>query len=262
MVLRRIDLSMGEKLLYPSKPIVVTASYDGEVGGMFASWWTQLSFNPFLIGVAIGPERYTYKLARLAGVYGLNLLKFSDVDKAPYLGDVSARFMGDKLKRGGFEIFYGDELGVPMLSSAYLTMEVRLEKTVEVGDHDLFIGEVVSMYAEDIVDDNGMWKLDELKPIFYMGRLRRHGRTYRRFITWSNVEIRDNEYAPAELKGASLRRYRVRRRIFDSLRKYGVLAMEDAIQVVSQILRDEGLDIDDAKYYIEEALRNGIFKLG
>ncbi|GEM_PF-229934 len=261
MSLKRIDLSLGERLLYPSKPIVVSAEYDGEVSAMFASWWTQLSFKPFLIGVAIGPERYTYKLASKAGKYGLNLLGFDDVVKAPYLGDVSTRFMKDKLRRGGFKIFYGEELGVPLIESAYIAIEVSLRDICVVGDHDLFIGEVYSIYASDLIGEDGLWNVNELRPIFYMGRFWKGKKMYRRFVTWNSVNISNIEYAPYPLKNLSFKRSNLRKKIFNVLKSYGELKREDALEIVSKILGEYGIGVEDAVYYLEEAVRNDIVKI-
>ncbi|MBE9391787.1 flavin reductase [Fervidicoccus fontis] len=41
---------------------------------MVASWWTQISVNPLLIGVSVSPERYTYKLLKKSSTFAINFL--------------------------------------------------------------------------------------------------------------------------------------------------------------------------------------------
>jgi len=257
MKLRKIDVSYGEKLLYPSKPTVVSAEHEGRIGAMLASWWTQLSFKPFYIGVAIGHERFTYKLVEKAGKFGLNFIGYKYVDKAPYLGDVSERFFKDKLRRGGFNIFKGDSLGVPLLEEAYLAIELDLVKKVSVGDHDLFVGEVRGIYALELFDENYVWKLDMIRPLFYMGRVRAGGKTFRRYSTWESAMYLDVEFAGGELANSHWRRHRVRREVIESLKKASPLELEDAVSMVKSILEKYGLDDSDVIYYIREAVYSG-----
>ena len=257
MKLKKVDPSYGEKLLYPSKPTIVSAEYEGRVGAMFASWWTQLSFKPFYIGVAIGHERFTYKLVDGAGKFGLNFIGYEHVERAPYLGDVSERFFRNKLERGGFKVFKGEVLGVPLLLDAYLAIELELVQKVSLGDHDLFVGEVKGMYAAELYDDNYVWYPDKLKPLFYMGRVKKGDRLFRRYATWSEGIYRDIEFAGGELRESHWRRYRVRREVLNVLREASPITLEAALKTVKFILRRYGLDEDDAIYYVKEAVYSG-----
>ena len=257
MKLKRVDVSTGEKLLYPSKPTVVSAEYGGRIGGMLASWWTQLSFKPFYIGVAIGHERYTYKLVDGSGKFGLNFIGYEYVDKAPYLGDVSERFFENKLEKGGFKIIRGEVLNVPLLGDAYLALELKLVDKVSVGDHDLFIGEVMSIYAAEIYDENYTWLLDKINPLFYMGRIKKDGKIFRRYASWVGTVSRDVEFAGGILRDSHLKRYSLRREVITRLREASPLSMDEALDIVKDVLRRYGVDEDDAIYYVREAVYSG-----
>jgi len=261
MKLKNIDLSIGEKLLYPSKPIIVTAEYGGRLGGMLASWWTQLSFKPFYIGVAIGFERYTYKLIDKAKIYGLNFIGFEYVDKTPYLGDVSERFFMDKLRRGGFKIFRGEALNAPLLEDAYLAMELNLSNNIVIGDHVLVVGEVKNIYAAELFDKDYTWRLDLIKPLFYMGRVKKDGKQFRRYVSWSKTIYRDLVYGGGVFRESFLRRREVRRKVINLLSKSSPLTLEEALNKAMSLLEEYGVDGDDAIYYVREALSSGDVKI-
>ncbi|MET1127765.1 MAG: flavin reductase family protein [Thermoproteota archaeon] len=249
--MKRVSLESAERLFYPVIPALVMAEHRGRVGGMLAAWWTQLSFKPLLVGVAIAPERYTYKLIRGSGVFGLNLLDFSKVEITPYLGDVSARFMPDKLERAGLSIVKGEVLGAPIVAEAAAAVEAKLAKVVELGDHDLFVGEVVAAYA--IEDFQGMWRLKDYKPLMYLGRTRRPGPVRRVYLAargWDRVEL---EYAGGELRRfAELRREVLNRAI--EIVKSSPTADEAKLKL-RELIRSYGLEEDDVDFYLEEALR-------
>jgi len=241
-----VPRNLWERLLYPVVPAVVSAESGGRVCAMLAAWWTQLSFQPFLVGVAVAPERFTYRLIVESGVFGLSFLPFSFVDRTPFLGDVSCRFMPDKLERGGFRVTRGGELGAPLIEGAAAALEARLVKVVETGDHDLVVWAVASAYA--VGGFTGIWDLGRYKPLMYLGRTRRPGPVRRVYATIGEAVVREVPYAPGELAGAAERRRRVLEKAVEAARRGGLEAVVEA-------LREEGLDPSDAKYYAREAER-------
>lgn len=251
-----IDTKYSERLLYPIVPIVVTAEYKGRVGGMFAAWWSQLSFKPFMMGVGIAPERYTYKLIKYSEKFGVNFLDFRYVEETPYIGDVSERFLRDKIRKGGFEVFRGQELGVPLLIQASGAMELKVVDVVETGDHDLFIGEVVSAYATDDFTD-GMWDLSRYRPLMYLGRMRRGNNVYRVYVTGESYVKREVNTKLPELETYIALRNRAIREIMDKLESLGEVSVEDALKELSPIADKYELDEGDLLSYLEEARRRG-----
>ena len=250
--LRRVDLELLDRVLYPTIPVLVSAEYDGRVGGMLAAWWMQASFNPPLLAVAIAPERYTYKLIVSSGVYSFNLLDFSLVDKTPYLGDVSERFFRGKLSEAGLHVVRGEVLGAPIIAEAVAAVELKLVKVVEAGDHDIFIGEAAAVYASDDFS-GGMWRLERYRPIMYLGRTRRPGPVYRVYVTASRWERREIEYAGGPLKPAAERRLRLVNRVVEVVKR--VNDPGKAVEEVKRLLASEGLEEDDARYLVDEAVR-------
>jgi flavin reductase (DIM6/NTAB) family NADH-FMN oxidoreductase RutF len=251
--LRRIDLGEAERLLYPVIPAFVTSEFNGRVGGMLAAWWTQLSFKPFLVGVAIAPERFTYKLIRRSKVFALNLLDFKYVDRTPLLGDVSERFYPDKLRAAGFTVVKGDVLGAPIVLEASVALELTLTNIVETGDHDLFIGEVKATYARE--EFKGLWDLRLYKPLMYLGRTRRPDVVRRVYVTLKDIDVRELEYAPGSLKEYSNLRFKVLEEVEEAVKHLSNRSLEEKLQAIARILESHGLDPGDAEYYLEEVGR-------
>lgn len=252
MRLRRVDLSEAERLLYPVVPALVTSKAGDRIGGMLAAWWTQLSFKPLLVGVAIAPERFTYKLIRSSRIFALNLLDFRHVDKTPFLGDVSERFYRGKLREAGFTIIEGEVLGAPIVAEASAALELSLTNIVETGDHDLFIGEVRAAYA--IEDFKGLWELRLYKPLMYLGRTRRPENVRRVYVTCREFEFKELEYAPGVLREYSSLRFKVLEDIEKTI-NLNSLSLEENLELVRRVLEKYNLEPDDAIYYLEEVRR-------
>ena len=148
------------------------------------------------------------------------------------------------------------------METLILAVELKVFDRVEAGDHELFIGEAKALYARpDMYDDNFTWKLNYLKPLFYMGRVDKQGTIYRRYATWVNATYKDIELAPRELKEAHRKRYKVRKEIFSVLKKFGEIDYSTALEIVADILRKNGVDVKDAKYYVLEAVKAGNVKI-
>jgi len=206
------------------------------------------------VGVAIAPERFTYKLLSSSEVFGLNFLDFKYVEKMPFFGDVSERYMRDKLKKAGFSIVRGQKLGAPLISEASATLELAKRKVIEVGDHDLFIGEVEAAYAiEDF--EGGIWKLKDFSPIFYLGRTRRPAKVQRFYLGFASVHMRSLELAGGELKPYFERRMEVNNEVRKILEGSGTL--EGKAEALISLGRRYGLEAEDLSLLVEDAARDG-----
>jgi len=260
MALKKIDIVNAHNLFYPFIPVVVTAEHDGRVAGMLAAWWLQLSHKPLLLGVAVAPERFTYKVLLKAEGFALNFLDFKLVDKTPYLGDVSERFYRDKIRRGGFTIVEGDVLGAPYIAESSAAVELRKVDRVVTGDHDLFIGEVVSAYANDAFV-NGRWDYKKYSPLMYLGRTKRPQRVYRYYATAEDLSIKPVEYASGIFRESAILRHRVLDEFRRMARELGEASLDEAIEAFSAIAEKFSLDNDDIKMYIEELIRSGDIRI-
>jgi flavin reductase (DIM6/NTAB) family NADH-FMN oxidoreductase RutF len=125
----------------PSGLYVVGSRAGDRRNGMTLNWATQLSFNPKLLGVAVENEAVTRELIAEGGAFSLCILDREDraiVRKftKPVEVDAGASTLN------GFP-FHDGVTGVPILDQAVAYVECRVQQTLELGDHTLFVGEVV-----------------------------------------------------------------------------------------------------------------------
>jgi flavin reductase (DIM6/NTAB) family NADH-FMN oxidoreductase RutF len=129
----------------PSGLYVVGSTDRGERrNGMTLNWATQVSFDPKLLGIGVERDAFTHELITAGGVFSLCLVDREDraiVRKftKPVEVDLVARTLN------GFAYLDGPVTGAPVLAQSVAYVECAVRQTVEVGDHSLFLGEVVNV---------------------------------------------------------------------------------------------------------------------
>lgn len=111
-----------------------------KVNAMIASWVTQVSFSPKLVGVGVKKERYSHSLLEEGGVFSLCVLGTQFKDKLS-LFKADKTFGENDISGFEHEIL---KTGAPVLKDCIGFVECRVVQKVETGDHTLFIGEVVN----------------------------------------------------------------------------------------------------------------------
>ena len=123
----------------PSGLFIMTAKYEDREDAVLASWVNQCAFDPPALTVALGVARPARLLVEASGVFIINVLGKENKDlmkhffKAPEPG--KSVFDGLKTSEG-----IG---GARILNDAVSYLECELADQAGVGDHVLYIGEIV-----------------------------------------------------------------------------------------------------------------------
>ena len=141
------------RLLYPLRTFLIVSGRLGEVVDvMAADWVTVLSFKPFLVGVAISPKRYTYRLVEKYGEYVVSVPSVDMLRDVWIAGTMSGP---EKLEQMGITLVESKKIGTPSIKEALANLECRVIDSRSYGDHTLFVGEVVAYtYDEEAYPNN------------------------------------------------------------------------------------------------------------
>jgi flavin reductase (DIM6/NTAB) family NADH-FMN oxidoreductase RutF len=111
---------------------------DGPFGPdvMTAEWTHHISYSPSLIAVNVrGEDATAYNIIE-SKEFGVNL---GDVDKVGVLKGMDVMF------------YNGNKIKTLMVSGCAMNAECKLQRHEEIGDHIMFIGEVVEISADENV---------------------------------------------------------------------------------------------------------------
>lgn len=109
------------------------------------AWHTQLSFEPFLYGIAIGKTRYSCDIIRTSKCFCVNFISAKLKQLALDIGRVSGRITDkDKiLSKHNVKKIECKCIDCFRLDKAIAWLECEVIKQIDVGDHILFVGRVI-----------------------------------------------------------------------------------------------------------------------
>jgi flavin reductase (DIM6/NTAB) family NADH-FMN oxidoreductase RutF len=138
---------------FPSGVAVVTVDLEGERIGLTVSSLVSLSLDPPLVGLAVSRQAALHELLRRAGSFGVSLLGEGQEDLATRFSrgvPPIALWTRVSVREGRF---------APLLEGALGWLECEMRAEHAVGDHTLFVGEVVSAEAGA-----------PIRPLVHLGR--------------------------------------------------------------------------------------------
>jgi flavin reductase (DIM6/NTAB) family NADH-FMN oxidoreductase RutF len=164
---KKISLPVGT-VLFPVPVVMVSCGeFEKEMNIITIAWTGTVCSEPPMIAVGVRPERYSHELIRKTGEFVVNVPDIETVDATELCGTVSGKD-GDKFARAGLTAGKGLQVNAPIIRECPLNIECRVVKTVSLGSHDLFIGEIVAVQADArIVGDKKNIQVSGMIPVAY-----------------------------------------------------------------------------------------------
>ena len=147
--------------VYPMPMTLVGAEVDGKPNFLAAAWVTRCNPNPPLVLAALGKMHHTNRGIREHREFSISIPSADMLKLVDYAGLVS----GSRTDKSGlFETFHGDLKHAPMARACGVAMECRLVQVVELPVDELFIGEIVSAFADEACLVDGKPDVRKLNP--------------------------------------------------------------------------------------------------
>lgn len=149
--------------------VLTAETSDGKTAAATVNWVTQTSFKPPLVAVAIKADSSANAVVGETGTFALNILG-KDQQGVAFAFFKPVERSGNKI---GDEPVEEGETGVPLLANAAAVVECRVVETVALGDHHIFVGEVVNARVNQAPsgrpDDAVLAMRDLGEKVFYGG---------------------------------------------------------------------------------------------
>lgn len=126
---------------------VVSLDQDGRPNIMACGWNVKLSYEPPLIGIALKKTGYSGKLITATKEFVVAVPTLQMEEQLMYAGSVSGADE-DKFNKLNFHTQSATKVSVPILTDARANYECKLQQIKEVGDHYLYVGEIVAAYYD------------------------------------------------------------------------------------------------------------------
>jgi flavin reductase (DIM6/NTAB) family NADH-FMN oxidoreductase RutF len=134
--------------------LYLLGSRAGEVDNLMTlNWATQVSLDPKAVAVSVRQDALTHRLVDEGGVFALSILHRHDSAvirrfvKPAQAGPGESELNGHPIRRA--------TTGAPILAQAAAWLDCRVTERVAVGDHTLFVGQVVDAGRGPSPDSDG-----------------------------------------------------------------------------------------------------------
>jgi flavin reductase (DIM6/NTAB) family NADH-FMN oxidoreductase RutF len=161
---KNIGAALG---IYPT-PIVVVGTYDKNDKPNIATlaWAGICCSEPPSVQISIRKSRHTHGAIVERKVFSVNVPSTKYLAETDYVGIVSGKNV-DKFQVAKLTPLRGESLDVPLVAEFPVSMECRLTHTVELGSHDLFVGEIVACWITEEALQDGKVDPKKIDPLAF-----------------------------------------------------------------------------------------------
>lgn len=154
---------------FPMQAVLVTCNDEqGRTNAITLAWHTPISRNPSLYGISIAPKRYSHELIQKTKEFVVNFAPYALADKVNFCGTHSGR-KTKKIEETKLTLMPAQKVKVPLIKECYAHLECKLVKTLSLGDHTLFVGEVVNILVDKNAFVNDLLNNQKMQPTYYIG---------------------------------------------------------------------------------------------
>ena len=168
------NLEISYRYLYPRLTVIVTSGSIEKPNALTIAWSTPLSSKPPLIGIMITKNRYSHEIISRTKNFVINIPEITQIEGCFYIGSISGRNEPDKISKAGFTIENSEKISTPRIKECKINIECKLDQIIPIGDHDMFIGEVVNLVIDSEIIDDWSFDLKKFYPVYW-----RHSKSIR-----------------------------------------------------------------------------------
>lgn len=161
-------LSIGAKTIAHPHPAYIVGSYtkEGKPNIMAAAWGGICCSQPPCIAVSLRKATLSYHNIMHHKAFTVNIPSAEYVKKVDYVGMASGKNT-DKFKDTGLTPIKSEIVNAPMVKEFPYSLECKLIKTLELGLHTQFIGEILDIKADEKILTKGEPDIEKVKPLVY-----------------------------------------------------------------------------------------------
>ena len=161
-------------MLYPVPVVLITTSDGkGKDNIITIAWAGTVNSEPPMVSISVRKSRYSHELLSKNGEFVVNLVNKKLVRVTDLIGVKSGRDI-DKFKECGLTAIKSQKVSVPSIKESPVNIECKVVNVLELGSHDMFIGEVLSVSVDkEYLNKKGALKMDKMDLVAY-----NHGEYY------------------------------------------------------------------------------------
>lgn len=155
-------------LLNPVPAVMVTcADNEGKPNIITLAWAGTVNSDPPMVSISVRKERYSHALIKEKGQFVVNLTT-KELAFATDLCGVKSGKNEDKFELAKLTAVQATKVDVPLIKESPVNLECMVKQVIELGSHDMFIGEIVAVNVdESLLDESGKFHINNADLICY-----------------------------------------------------------------------------------------------
>lgn len=155
-------------MLYPIPAVMVSCGRAGETPNIITvAWAGNICSSPAMLSISVRKERYSYDVIKETGEFVVNLTTKKLTRATDWCGVRSGRDY-DKFKEMKLTPLPSQKISAPGIAESPVNIECKVKQVVELGSHDLFIAEVVSVSVDGkLLDEKNRLDLGKADLVAY-----------------------------------------------------------------------------------------------
>ncbi len=153
--------------VYPIPAVLVTCGDEKKSNVMTVAWTGTLNSTPAIAYISVRKERYSYNIIKENKEFVINLTN----EKLAYATDwcgVRSGAKYDKFKEMHLTKEKANFVKAPLIKESPVSIECKVIDELDYGSHTTFVGEVLSIDADDkYIDKNGGFDISKCNLIAY-----------------------------------------------------------------------------------------------
>lgn len=180
--------SFGARTLVFPTPVWVVGTYDkeGKANVMTVAWGGICCSRPPCVAVSLRKATYSYGNIVERKAFTVSVPSERHAVEADYVGIASGRDV-DKFAAAKLTAVRSAIVDAPYVEEFPLVLECRLVRTIEIGLHTQFIGEILDVKAEEsVLGEKGLPDVEKVRPLLFEPELNTYhgvggavGKTYK-----------------------------------------------------------------------------------
>lgn len=167
----------ASNLLNPLPVVLITSmDHEGKSNVMTAAWAGTICSDPVMVSVSIRKSRYSHELISQSGEFVINMPGVDMALFTDYAGVYSGRNTDKFALDGDYKatLVPSNMIKTMTIKECPIALECKVKEIRELGSHDMFMAEVVSVSVDDgCLDENGHLDMYKARLISYC-----HGEYY------------------------------------------------------------------------------------
>ena len=164
----KIEFDKPGNFLYPLPAVMVScADASGNSNIITIAWTGTVCSDPPMVYISVRKERHSYPMLKETGEFVINLPS----EDLAYALDKAGCTTGakiDKFKELNLTPAKSNKVSAPSIAEAPVCIECKVTKVLELGTHDMFLAEVVSVSVDEkYLDEKGVFHMDQCNLVAY-----------------------------------------------------------------------------------------------